>query len=218
MSFRRQIAAVSMGLALASAGVALAADAPKPAPPAATAQSTPGAPVYREFVLGKPTATVTVIEYASLTCPHCAHFAEEDFPKLKKDYIDTGKIKYIYRDYPLDGLAAAAALIARCAPGDRGFTMVELLYKNQLTWIQAQSPIEPLRMYAKQSGMSDADVDACLKNQGILDTIRDVQSTATNLYKIEATPTFLVGDERVSGGDYPKVKELIDKALTTKTK
>ena len=218
MTVRRKIAAFSIGLALAYGAAASAADVSKPAPPVATAQSTPGGPVYREFVLGKPSAKVTVIEYASLTCPHCAHFAQDDYPKLKKDYIDSGKIKYIYRDYPLDGLAAAAALIARCAPGDRGMTLIELLFKNQLTWVQAEKPIEPLRMYAKQAGMSDADVDACLKNQGILDTIRDVQSTAGNLYKIEATPTFLIGDERVSGADYEGLKKLIDKNLETKTK
>ncbi len=221
MSIRRKIAAISMVLAAAGSvigGAVLAADSPKPAPPTAATPAPVSGPVYREFVLGKPTAKVTVIEYASLTCPHCAHFAQDNFPTLKKDYIDTGKIKFIYRDFPLDGLAMGAALLARCVPGDRGFTMIELLFQNQLTWIQAQSPIEPLRMYAKQSGMSDAEVDACLKNQTIVDTIRDVQATASNLYKVDATPTFLVGDDRSPGGDYASLKAVIDKNLETKTK
>jgi protein-disulfide isomerase len=221
MSIRRKIAAFSMVLAAAGSIVGtpvLAAEAAKPSPPTTATPAPAAGPVYREYELGKASAKVTVIEYASLTCPHCAHFAQDNFPTLKKDYIDTGKIKYIYRDYPLDGLAAAAALIARCAPGDRGFTLIELLFKNQLTWVQAPSPIEPLRMYAKQTGMSDADVDACLKNQGILDSIRSVQSTADSLYKVAATPTFLIGDDRVDGADYDKLKALIDKNLGTKTK
>ena len=221
MSVRRKIAVFSMVLAAVGSCVSaavLAADAPKPAPPSAATPAPTSGPVYREFVLGKPSAKVTVIEYASLTCPHCAHFAQDDFPTLKKDYIDTGKIKFIYRDFPLDGLAMGAALLARCVPGDRGFTMIELLFKNQLTWVQAQSPIDPLRMYAKQSGMSDAEVDACLKNQTIVDTIRDVQATASNLYKVDATPTFLVGDDRSPGGDYASLKTVIDKNLGTKTK
>ena len=221
MSIRRRIVAVSMALAAAGSFIGapvLAADSAKPTPPTAATPAPAAGPVYREFVLGKPSAKVTVIEYASLTCPHCAHFAQDDFPTLKKDYIDTGKIKFIYRDFPLDGLAAAAGLIARCAPGDRGFTLIELLFQNQLTWIQAQSPIDPLRMYAKQVGMSDGDVDACLKNQTILDTMRDVEATASKLYKVDATPTFLVGDDRSPGGDYAALKKVIDKNLETKTK
>ena len=221
MSVRRKIAVFSMVLAAVGSCVSaavLAADAPKSAPPAAATPTPAAGPIYREFVLGKATAKVTVIEYASLTCPHCAHFAQDDFPTLKKDYIDTGKIKFIYRDFPLDGLAMGAAVIARCAPGDKGFPMIETLFLNQLTWIQAQSPLEPLRMYAKQAGMSDADVDACLKNEAIVATIRDVQATASNLYKVDATPTFLVGDDRSPGGDYAQLKAVIDKSLGAKTK
>ena len=222
MNTRRRIAGVAMvlaglaaGGALAGlmAGAAIAADAPKP--PA----TTPAAgPVYREFVLGNPNSKVVVIEYASLTCPHCAHFAQEDYPKLKKDYIDTGKIKYIYRDFPLDNLALGAALLARCAPGNKGMGMIEKMFNEQLKWIQAEKPIEPLTAYAKETGMSDKDVEACLQNKAIVDTIRDVYSTAASLYKVDATPTFLVGEDRVPGADYARLKEMIDKALATATK
>jgi protein-disulfide isomerase len=215
MSHRR-IAAFSMVLAASlTAAAAMAADAPKP-PAAAT--PAPAGQVYREFVEGKPNAKVTVIEYASLTCPHCAHFTQEDYPALKKDYIDNGKIKYIYRDFPLDNLALGAALLARCAPGDKGMGMVVKMFNEQTKWIQAEKPIEPLTAYAKETGMSDKDVDACLQNKGILDAIRDGYSTAANLYKVQATPTFLIGDDRVDGADYAKLKQDIDKALSTATK
>lgn len=216
MITRRGIAGVAMGLAALLAGTALAADAPKP--PAATAPAPASGPVYREFVQGNPNAKVVVIEYASLTCPHCAHFAQDDYPKLKKEYIDTKKIKFVYRDFPLDNLALGAALLARCAPGDKGMGMVEKMFIEQTKWIQAEKPIEPLTAYAKETGMSDKDVEACLQNKGIVDAIRDGYSTAASLYKVDATPTFLVGEERVGGADYAKLKEMIDKALAANTK
>ena len=167
---------------------------------------------------GNPNAKVVVIEYASLTCPHCAHFAQEDYPKLKKEFIDTKKIKFVYRDFPLDNLALGAALLARCAPGDKGMGMVEKMFIEQTKWIQAEKPIEPLTAYAKETGMTDKDVEACLQNKGIVDAIRDGYSTAASLYKVDATPTFLVGEERVGGADYAKLKEMIDKALASHTK
>jgi protein-disulfide isomerase len=216
MITRRGIAGVAIGLAGLLAGTALAADAPKP--PATTAPASASGPVYREFVQGNPNAKVVVIEYASLTCPHCAHFAQDDYPKLKKEYIDTKKIKFVYRDFPLDNLALGAALLARCAPGDKGMGMVEKMFIEQTKWIQAEKPIEPLTAYAKETGMTDKDVEACLQNKGIVDAIRDGYSTAASLYKVDATPTFLVGEERVGGADYAKLKEMIDKALAANTK
>ncbi len=211
MITRRRIAGVSMVLAgaLVAAGLAFAAEAPK---------APASGPVYREFVLGNPNSKVVVIEYASLTCPHCAHFAQDDYPKLKKDYIDTKKIKYVYRDFPLDNLALGAALLARCAPGDKGMGMIEKMFNEQTKWIQAEKPIEPLTAYAKETGMSDKDVEACLQNKGIVDAIRDVYATAASLYKVDATPTFLVGEERVPGADYNALKQMIDKALAANTK
>jgi protein-disulfide isomerase len=209
--------AAAPAFAVFTSMAAFAADA-SPKPPSAKAPAPASGPVYREFVQGNPKAKVTVIEYASLTCPHCADFAKNDYPMLKKAYIDTGKIKYVYRDYPLDGLAMGAALLARCAPGDKGLTMIQMIFENQLTWVRADNPLEPLRGYAKQVGMNEADVDACLKNEGILDTMKQVQETATNLYNVNATPTFLVGDEQVAGADYDGLKKLIDKALAANTK
>lgn len=218
MITRRKIAALSMVLAgaLLGSGASFAAEAPKP--PAATAPAPASGPVYREFVLGNPNAKVVVIEYASLTCPHCAHFAQDDFPKLKKDFIDNNKIKFVYRDFPLDNLALGAALLARCAPSGKGMGMIEKMFNEQTKWIQAEKPIEPLTAYAKETGMSDKDVEACLQNKGIVDAIREVYATAASLYKVDATPTFLVGEDRVPGADYNALKQMIEKALATNTK
>lgn len=170
-------------------------------------------PVYREYVEGNPKAKVTVIEYASLTCPHCAHFAQESLPKLKAEYIDTGKIKFIFRDFPLDQLAMGAALLARCAPNDRGMTMVEMMFKNQQEWMAAEDRLKVLRGYAQLAGMDDAAVDACLKNEAILKELNEVREKALSLYKVKSTPTFFVGEEQVEGADYEGLKKAIDKQL-----
>ena len=186
----------------------MAADAPK----------APAPVTYKEFIWGDAKAKVTVIEYASLTCPHCADFANTVFPDIKKNYIDTGKIRFVFRDYPLDGLGMAAAALARCAPEGRGAKMIELMYKNQLEWARAASPIEPLKGYAALAGMSATDVDACLKNEALLKEIKDIQSKASSLYGVQSTPTFYVNDEKVEGlaagkAGYDAITKVLDKQV-----
>ena len=189
---------------------ASAADAP--APPVKPAPAS--GPVYREFVSGNPDAKVTMIEYASLTCPHCARFNEEVMPDVRKNYIDTGKIRYVFRDYPLDNLATAAATIPRCAPGDRGKALIDLMYKNQEVWARAPKPIDPLRGYAQLAGMSAADFDACLANKAISGKILEVMQTASSVYKVEATPTFFIGEEKLSGEiAFKDLAKIIDKHI-----
>lgn len=186
--------------------------APQPETPAVT-PSVAGQPTYKEYVMGNEKAKVVVIEYASLTCPHCAHFADVEFPKLKTNYIDNGKIKYVFRDFPLDGLATGAALLARCAPSGRGMIMVDLMFKNQSEWMRSEKPLEVLRGYAQLAGLDSAGVDACLKNEAILKEIQDVQQKAVSLYKVQSTPTFFVSEEMVQGNDYETLKKAIDKQL-----
>jgi len=203
----RQIAAL---IAIASIGTAAFAAEPT-APSAATATKPP---VYREFILGDPKAKVTVIEYASLTCGACKAFHDTAYGELKKNYIDTGKIRFVYRDYPLDGLAAGAALLARCAPGNRGMVMIDLMFKNQAEWVRAPNPLELLRGYAQLAGMSAADVDACLKNEGIMTKIREVQETAGTAYKVQATPTFFINDEKLEAPrSFEAMARAIDQAI-----
>jgi protein-disulfide isomerase len=186
---------------------------------AGTAAAQGAGPQYREFVVGDAKAPVTIIEYASLTCSHCAHFHQTVYPELKKNYIDTGKVRFVFRDFPLDGLAMGGAVLARCAPGDRGMKLIDLMFKNQDTWVRAEKPLEPLKGYAQLAGMSAADVDACLKNETILKAVREVQNTGTTLYKIQSTPTFFVEDEKVEGDrGYEFMAKLIDKKLAEKKK
>ena len=192
--------------ALLLAGVALIGSGP-------ATFAADAAPVYKEFVQGNAKAKVTVIEYASLTCPHCAKFMVEEFPKLKKDFIDNGKIKFVYRDFPLDGLGMGAALIARCVPNERGHTMVEMMFQNQLEWVRSEKPLEVLRGYAQLAGLDSAGVDACLKNETMLKEIQEVQEKAVSLYKVQATPTFFVGEAQVQGDDYEELKKAIEKQL-----
>lgn len=170
-------------------------------------------PTYHEFIEGNPNAKVTVIEYASLTCPHCAHFYLEGFPQLKKAYIDTGRIKFVFRDLPTapQDLALAAAALARCAPNDRGMELVGLLYKNQEEW--EKDPETGLRHYASLAGLNKTDFDACLKNDAIFSELQRVAMTAMTLYKIPGTPTFLVNEEMVDSGDFPSLSKAIDAAL-----
>lgn len=198
-------------LAAAPLAASQAQDKPAAAPAAGAAQ-------YREFVLGDPKAKVTVIEYASLTCSHCAHFHKDIYPELKKEYIDTGKIKFVFRDFPLDGLAMAGAVLARCAPGDRGGKLIDMMFKNQDTWIRSEKPLEPLKGYAQLAGMSAADVDACLANKDMQNTVRDIQNTASSLYKVQSTPTFFVEDEKIEGAQpFEKFKEVIDDKIDEKS-
>lgn len=205
-------AALSSALTLSITPSAFAQDAKAPAQAPASS-----GPQYREFILGDAKAPVTIIEYASLTCSHCAHFHQTAYGDLKKNYIDTGKVRFVFRDFPLDGLATAGAVIARCAPGDRGLKLIDMMFKNQDTWIHSEKPLEPLKGYALLAGMSSDDVEACLKNEAIIKTVREVQNTGSNLYKIQATPTFFVDDEKVEGDPgYEALAKKIDEKIKDK--
>ncbi len=151
-----------------------------------------------DVVLGSDKAPVTIYEYASMTCPHCAHFSAETFPELKKRYIDTGKVKYIFREFPLDALAAAGFMLARCAGNDKFMPIVETLFAKQGDWV-VKEPIEPLKAIAKQFGFTEESFDACLKNQKVLDDIQAVRDRAVQKFQVNSTPTFFVNGKRIQG-------------------
>jgi protein-disulfide isomerase len=134
-----------------------------------------------------------------MTCPHCAHFAKTTYPELKKRYIDTGKVRYIFREFPLDRLALAGSLLARCSgEGDKFYAMIELLFEQQEKWVVRQ-PIPHLMDLAKQAGFSQQSFDACLANQDMFDKIVKIRETAAKDFKVESTPTFFINGEKVSG-------------------
>jgi protein-disulfide isomerase len=169
-------------------------------PLAAQAQSlinVPG-PLGERF-LGNETAPITVIEYASLTCGHCAVFHETTYPELKKKYIETGKVKFIFREFALDPLAAAGFMLARCAPTDQYFAIIEVFFKTQATWARSNDPVNALMNIAKQVGFTKETFEACLTNQKILDGVNAVKAQGEKL-GVDATPTLFVNGKKLSGG------------------
>ena len=174
-------------------------------------------PVYREMIYGDPAAPVTIVEYASLTCSHCASFHNAVLPELKKAYIDTGKVRLVFRDFPLDGLAMAGAMLARCAEGDRGKALISVMFRQQGTWVMSERPIEPLTSYAKLAGLNEDDVNACLENENIMTAIREGQEAGSNQYKIGSTPTFFIEDVKIEGNrGYDYMSKIIDEKLEDK--
>jgi len=154
-----------------------------------------------EMIMGSEKASVTVIEYASMTCPHCAHFQETTFPEFKKRYIDTGKVRYIFREFPLDTLAAAAFMLARCAgekDSSKYFAMVDTLFRQQRQWA-VEKPIPPLLALSKQAGFTEKTFDACLSNQKVLDGIESIRQRAATTFKVSSTPTFFINGTAFPG-------------------
>jgi protein-disulfide isomerase len=151
-----------------------------------------------DIPLGSPTAPVTIIEYASMTCPHCAAFANGVFPKLKEKYIDTGKVRFIMREYPLDQLAAAAFMLARCAGPDKYYPLIETLFQQQPKWAVRQ-PLPPLLAIAKQAGFTEKSFNDCLNDTALLNKVQQERDVGSNKFKVEATPTFFINGQRYSG-------------------
>jgi protein-disulfide isomerase len=154
----------------------------------------------KDYALGPMDAKIVVVEYASLTCPHCAQFHTQVLPGLKKEFIDTGKIRYIYRDFPLDRLALGAAMIARCSGRDTFFGFIETFYGSQASWSRASNPAQALAKIARLGGMSQNKFDQCLKNVEIQNEILQQRLQASNDFKVQATPTIFVNGDRYGGG------------------
>jgi protein-disulfide isomerase len=154
--------------------------------------------IKAERSLGAADAPVTFVEYASLTCPHCAAFARDTLPDLKKEYVDTGKVKLVFRDYPLDQLALTAAMMARCAPKERYFGLIESIFDTQLTWARAQDPKAALSRIGKLAGMSQETIDACTASKDVYNAVMATRGEGDK-QKVDATPTFFINDKKMSG-------------------
>ena len=154
-----------------------------------------------DMALGPANAPVTITEYASMTCPHCAAFNAEVFPKIKSTYIDTGKVRYVFREFPLDIKAAAGSMLARCiAKDDAGkyFAVVDMLFKQQSDWVM-KNTTETLTRIGKQAGLSEKAVEDCLKDQALLDKIAADQKYAAEVLKVNSTPTFFINGDVIKG-------------------
>ena len=155
-----------------------------------------------DLVLGKADAPVTIIEYASMTCPHCANFHKTTYAALKTKYIDTGKVRFIFREFPLDELAVAASMLARCAGKDdsgKALALIDVLFASQDKWA-TRNPVPILQQMAKQAGMTEKAFDECLKDQTLYNNVMAVRERGSKEYKVESTPTLFVNGKMQKGG------------------
>lgn len=170
---------------------------------------------WKEHVLGDENAPVTIVEYASLTCPHCAAFHNEVLPVIKEKLIDTGKAKLVFRDYPLDGIALRAAAVAQCAGDERYFGVLSMLFKSQLNWARSQDPIEGIKQVVRFGGMSGDAVDACIEDEKMIEGIVASRMKGEQEFKVSSTPSFVIDGETFAGSRdaeffIDKVEDLID--------
>lgn len=169
-------------------------------------------PKLGDRFLGKADAPVTIVEYASATCPHCAHFHEQAFVEIKKQYIDTGKVKFIFREFPFDDLALAAFMLARCAPKEKYFPMLGVLFEKQRVWTR-NNPREELLKIAKLAGFTEESFDKCLKNEDVAKGIYKIRETADKKFGVNSTPTFFINGKQLSGNlPFAEFKKAIDSA------
>ena len=154
-----------------------------------------------DMALGRADAAVTITEYASMTCPHCAAFNADVFPKIKSEYIDTGKIRYVFREFPLDIKAAAGSVLSRCIAKDdanKYFAVTDLLFKTQADWVM-KNTTESLIRIGKQAGLTQEQIEACLRDQSLLDKLAADQKYAAEVLKVDSTPTFFINGEKIKG-------------------
>jgi len=154
-----------------------------------------------DMAIGPANAAVTITEYASMTCPHCANFNEAVFPKLKSEFIDSGKVRYVFREFPLDIKAAAGSMLARCIAKDdapKYFAVIDLLFRQQNEWV-LKNTTETLTRIGKQAGLSQQAVEDCLKDQALLDKIVADQKYASEVLKVDSTPTFFINGDKIKG-------------------
>lgn len=182
----------------------IVAVSPGPAPAAGPDAASVGAQPLLDIgkddrILGNPGAPITIVEYASMTCPHCAHFADEVLPEIKKKWIDTGKAKLVLRDFPLDESALKASMIARCAPPDRFYAFIDTLFSTQEQWVMASDYQAALARLAKLGGMGKDEFDACLANKTLENKIVEGRLVASKQLDVNATPTFFVNGTKFDG-------------------
>jgi protein-disulfide isomerase len=204
---RRQVTRLSALIA----GLAVAALAA-----AAQAAPMPTEQALTDRILGDPEAPITIIEYASLTCPHCADFHADTLPQIKKEWIDTGQAKLVYRDFPTAPVALAvyAAMVARCAPEDSYFKFLDVFYKQQRNWTASADPMKALAQLARLGGMSQVDFDACTQNEELFAGIRERALDGQIEFDIQSTPSFVVNGRVIRGGmSYTDFKNILEDAV-----
>ena len=202
-------------IAVSASGALLAAcgedeaEAPAETPPATSSEAPPAQGsvdmdellaegALPEKVEGEADAPVTIVEYASMTCPHCANFHANTLPTIKERYIDTGKARLVFREFPFDPRAEAAFMLARCSD-DNYFALVDVLFQQQRSWASVDDARSALLQIAKLAGFSQESFEACLTDQKLLDDVRAVKTRGADEFKVDATPTFFINGSKYSG-------------------
>lgn len=195
---RRAVLAASAAFGVLAAAPALAQSAPSPAGTVdIDALMKPGP--LPEQVKGDENAPVTIVEYASMTCGFCAKFHNETWPALQEKYVDTGKVRFIVREFPFDPRATAAFMLARCAPNNAYFPMVDALFKQQRVWAFGEDARTPLENIARLAGFTQETFEACLTDQKLLDEINVVKERGASEFGVDSTPTFFINGKRYPG-------------------
>ncbi len=177
------------------------------------------APKESDIGIGDQNAPVKMIEYASSGCGHCAAFAIETMPKIKADYIDKGLVYYVLRDYPLDNVAAAASMVARCLPREGFYPFMDILFASQGDWHKQDGAIDAIAGIARKAGLSRAQVDACLKDEKLLKQINDSRNEATTVLTVASTPTMFINGDKIEGAAaYPDIEAKFKAALDAQKK
>ncbi len=204
-SFLQGTALLTVGVAVAASlpaeGLRLVSEAMAQAPAQAVSPVELMAPgPLPDIAVGEANAPVTVVEYASMTCSHCATFHTTAYPALKSKYIDTGKVRYILREFPLDDLAAGAFMLARCAPQDKHYPLIEALFQEQKNWAFVQNPVPALFKIAKdKAGFTEQTFEQCLSNQKLVDDIAATRKRAAEKFGVNSTPTFFINGKIYRG-------------------
>ncbi|MFD0988394.1 DsbA family protein [Methyloligella solikamskensis] len=207
---RRVACLIVLSLALAPALAGCGGAGPGSSEVSETADDVTKPGPLGDRALGRANAPVTVIEYASLTCPHCRAFHQNVFPKLKRNYIDTGKVRYVVREFPIGRSAGNAAIINRCAPADKYFQLYGLFLNNQREWVSQEVRLDAIYGVAKRVGMTRAQFDNCLANQSMIDAL-DEQKQRGRRLGVKGTPTFFVNGQKAQGTvTYDEIKRMIE--------
>lgn len=155
-------------------------------------------------VLGNEDAPLTIVEYASMTCGHCANFHKNTYPHLKKEYVETGKARFVFREFPLDPVASAAFMLARSVPEDKYFEVVDFMFAEQRAWAFTQDPYNSLLNFAKQIGFTQESFEKVLTDQALLDGINATRDRASSEFGVNSTPTFFFNGNKVNGAISPE--------------
>jgi len=188
---RRQILLGSLALAAVAATLGGTVIGP--------ARAAPPEVFPDDRVLGSAAAPLTIIEYSSLTCPHCAALHQDTLPQIKATWIADGRARLVYRHFPLDGLALRAAAVANCIEGEPFFGFLDLLFKNQQRWARAEDPVMALGQIARLAGLSQGQFESCIGNEAEMDKILAGAETARKAFGVQSTPTLIINGRKVEG-------------------